>query len=118
MRCARPAPQVQVRLLMRNAGLPHRRDGRAGALATSLMACGVEIHEHTPAFPCQGDAGRRALGDRRLVNIDPISLLLNLEANLIVRDADFGADLAREISRAIAVSEPVTPQRLRSGAGW
>lgn len=107
---------VQVRLLMQ--GKPDYRIAAMAArvLYDELMACGVEIHEYTPAFlhakVMLVDEHWATVGSS---NIDPISLLLNLEANLIVRDADFGADLAREISRAIAVSEPVTPQRLRSG---
>ena len=52
----------------------------------------------------------------RSSNIDPLSLLLNLEANLIVHDAPFAADLARRIDAAIVVSHEV----LRAGAarGW
>ncbi|HEX7385226.1 MAG TPA: cardiolipin synthase ClsB, partial [Burkholderiaceae bacterium] len=41
-------------------------------------------------------------------NIDPLSLLLNLEANVMVRDADFCAALSREIDAAFAASREVT----------
>ena len=41
-------------------------------------------------------------------NIDPLSLLLNLEANVIVRDAPFSAALGREIDAAVAASREVT----------
>jgi cardiolipin synthase len=107
---------VQVRLLMQ--GKPDYRIAAMAArvLYDELMACGVEIHEYTPAFlhakVMLVDEHWATVGSS---NIDPISLLLNLEANLIVRDEAFGAELAREIGRAIAVAEPVTPQRLRSG---
>ena len=106
---------VQVRLLMQ--GKPDYRIAAMAArvLYDELMACGVEIHEYTPAFlhakVMLVDEHWATVGSS---NIDPISLLLNLEANLIVRDEAFGAELAREIDRAISVSEPVTPQRLRS----
>ncbi|MFM2341707.1 MAG: cardiolipin synthase ClsB [Pseudomonadota bacterium] len=107
---------VQVRLLMQ--GKPDYRIAAMAArvLYDELLACGVEIHEYTPAFlhakVMLVDDSWATVGSS---NIDPISLLLNLEANLIVRDEAFGADLAREIGQAIAVSAPVTPQHTRRG---
>jgi cardiolipin synthase len=49
-------------------------------------------------------------------NIDPLSLLLNLEANVVVRDADFAALLAGRFETVFAVSSEITgaPQR----TGW
>ena len=49
-------------------------------------------------------------------NIDPLSLLLNLEANVVVRDAGFCRTLAARLDQAFAVSEEITrPQPI---AGW
>jgi cardiolipin synthase len=49
-------------------------------------------------------------------NIDPLSLLLNLEANVVVEDAGFAAALLARFEQACAVSREVTgaPQR----TGW
>ena len=100
---------VRVRLLMQGVW-----DYRAAALAAravygELLAHGVRIHEYTPAFlhakVAVVDAEWATVGSS---NIDPLSLLLNLEANVIVRDADFSAALGREIDIAIAASREVT----------
>jgi cardiolipin synthase len=40
-------------------------------------------------------------------NIDPLSLLLNLEANVIVRDAEFAAELSSRFDAAVAMSHEV-----------
>ncbi|MFY7940322.1 MAG: cardiolipin synthase ClsB, partial [Burkholderiaceae bacterium] len=40
-------------------------------------------------------------------NIDPLSLLLNLEANVIVRDAQFNRELSSRFEQALAVSKQV-----------
>ena len=52
-------------------------------------------------------------------NIDPLSLLLNLEANLVVRDAGFAQALSERFEQAFAVSTEVTVAPVRSGfRGW
>ena len=53
---------------------------------------------------------------RRKSNIDPLSLLLNLEANVVVRDAEFAQALAARFEAAFAVSAEVTGQP--AAAGW
>ena len=83
-----------------------------------LLAAGVKIYEYTPAFL----HAKVALTDDEWAtvgssNIDPLSLLLNLEANVVVRDADFNARLAAEFDRAFAVSREVESQGRRSVEG-
>jgi cardiolipin synthase A/B len=99
---------VRVRLLMQGVW-----DYRAAALAAravygELLAHGVRIYEYTPAFlhakVAVVDADWATVGSS---NIDPLSLLLNLEANVIVRDAEFSAALGREIDAAVAASREV-----------
>jgi cardiolipin synthase len=48
-------------------------------------------------------------------NIDPLSLLLNLEANVVVRDAEFAALLAQRFEAAVAVSSEITGALRRTG---
>ncbi|MFM2053344.1 MAG: cardiolipin synthase ClsB [Pseudomonadota bacterium] len=109
---------VQVRLLMQ--GKPDYRIAAMAArvLYDELLRHGVEIYEYLPAFL---HAKVMLVDDRWATvgssNIDPISLLLNLEANMIVRDEAFSADLAREIGLAIGESEAITAHRVRS-QGW
>jgi cardiolipin synthase len=109
---------VQVRLLMQ--GKPDYRIAAMAArvLYDELMRQGVEVYEYLPAFlhakVMLVDEHWATVGSS---NIDPISLLLNLEANMVVRDATFARDLAVEIGRALAQSEAITHQRVRS-QGW
>ena len=100
---------VRVRLLMQG-----RWDYRAAAMAAralyaEMLGRGVEVYEYTPAFlhakVAVVDDDWATVGSS---NIDPLSLLLNLEANVVVRDATFTAELSAEIEEAIAASREVT----------
>ncbi len=108
---------VQVRLLMQG-----KIDYRIAALAAramydELQAHGVRVFEYTPAFlhakVAVVDADWATVGSS---NIDPLSLLLNLEANVVVRDSDFARALVQRFDAAIAVSAAVLPQQ--SPRGW
>ncbi|HSV69317.1 MAG TPA: cardiolipin synthase ClsB [Methylibium sp.] len=108
---------VQVRLLLQG-----KVDYRFAALAAQvlydeLLARGVRIFEYTPAFlhakVARVDEHWATVGSS---NIDPLSLLVNLEANLAVRDRGFAATLARELERDFAAATEITaPVPL---AGW
>jgi cardiolipin synthase len=108
---------VRVRLLLQG-----KVDYRFAALAAralydELRGHGVRIYEYTPAFlhakVAVVDDEWATVGSS---NIDPLSLLLNLEANVVVRDKAFAASLAARFEAAIAVSAEVTgaPEH----AGW
>jgi len=101
---------VQVRLLMQG-----KVDYRIAALAAralydELQAHGVRIFEYTPAFlhakVALVDDNWATVGSS---NIDPLSLLLNLEANIVVRDAEFARVLGDRFEAALAVSREVLP---------
>ncbi len=51
-------------------------------------------------------------------NIDPLSLLLNLEANVVVRDAGFAAQLTQRFEQAFAGSEEVGAPVKGGLRGW
>ncbi|MBI3156494.1 MAG: cardiolipin synthase ClsB [Burkholderiales bacterium] len=107
---------VKVRLLMQG-----KVDYRLAALAAravydELRAHGVRIYEYTPAFlhakvACV-DETWATVGSS---NIDPLSLLLNLEANVVVRDRAFTEALAARLERAFEVSTEVTTALAQSG---
>jgi cardiolipin synthase len=111
---------VRVRLLLQG-----KVDYRIAALAArvlydQLRVDGVLIYEYTPAFlhakVAVVDDDWATVGSS---NIDPLSLLLNLEANVVVRDADFAQALAARFDDAFADSLAVTDTPLRSGwRGW
>lgn len=106
---------VRVRLLLQGK-LDYRLAGWAAeALYADLLGHGVEIYEYTPAFlhakVAVVDDHWATVGSS---NIDPLSLLVNLEANVVVEDAAFTTRLASEIETAIAVSQRVGE---RAGTG-
>jgi cardiolipin synthase len=108
---------VRVRLLLQGK-LDYRLAGLAAqVLYDELLAQGVQIFEYTPAFL----HAKVALADDEWAtvgssNIDPLSLLLNLEANVIVRDAPFTRALAAAFDSAAAVSREVMAPPV--GSGW
>lgn len=108
---------VRVRLLLQ--GKP---DYRFAALAAQvlygeMLAVGVRVYEYMPAFlhakVAIVDDDWATVGSS---NIDPLSLLLNLEANVIVRDQHFTGELALRFEAAVLASREVTQPTV--GRGW
>lgn len=108
---------VQVRLLMQGkvdyavAGLAAR------VLYDELLSRGIRVFEYSPAFL----HAKVAVIDGRWTtvgssNIDPLSLWLNLEANVVVIDEAFAEALQARLEEAFAASAEVTSPPLR--AGW
>lgn len=89
------------------------------ALYGNLLAGGVEIHEYHKSFM----HAKVAVIDRRWAtvgssNIDPFSLLLAREANVVVDDEKFAAQLHASLARAMAEgARQVLPDRWRQ-APW
>ncbi len=108
---------VEVRLLLQGKADYRLAAWAARALYRELHLHGVRIHEYLPAFlhakVMLVDDDWCTVGSS---NIDPLSLLLNLEANLIVSDAGFCATLAAELGHAYADSREVLPDSLREGS--
>ena len=107
---------VRVRLLLQG-----KIDYRIAALAARVLyaemrSTGIRIYEYTPAFlhakVAIVDADWATVGSS---NIDPLSLLLNLEANVVVRDADFAKSLTQCFDEALAVSTEVVEAPTRDG---
>ena len=99
---------VRVRLLLQGkvdlpiAGLAAR------VLYDELIRHGIEIHEYQKAFlhakVMRVDKDWCTIGSS---NLDPLSLVLNMEANVIVRDQHFTATLTRELESDFADSQLV-----------
>lgn len=92
----------------------------SGFLYGYLMRGGVAIHEY-----CKRPLhGKIALIDDTWVtvgssNLDPLSLALNLEANLIFDDRDFNELLYRHLQELTqSQCKPVTMKKVRSGYWW
>ncbi|MFM8899351.1 MAG: phospholipase D-like domain-containing protein, partial [Burkholderiales bacterium] len=113
--CAAAQRGVQVRVLLQGK-LDYRIAGLAArVLYDELLGSGVQVFEYTPAFlhakVAMVDDHWATVGSS---NIDPLSLLLNLEANVIVRDADFSRELSMRFEKALAVSQRVDKTQLGS----
>jgi cardiolipin synthase len=110
---------VHVRLLLQGKVDYRIAAVAARALYEELRANGVRIFEYTPAFL----HAKVALVDDEWAtvgssNIDPLSLLLNLEANVVVRDADFAQSLARRFDALFSVSTEVLDAQRAGVRGW
>jgi cardiolipin synthase len=111
---------VRIRLLMQGK-IDYRLAGLAArVLYDEMLSRGIRIYEYTPAFlhakVAVVDGQWATVGSS---NIDPLSLLLNLEANVVVVDDAFAAHLGDRLEQAFAVSEEVTAPPVRPGLrGW
>jgi len=91
----------------------------ARVLYSELIRGGVRIHEYLPAFL----HAKVMVVDNRWAtigssNIDPLSLLLNLESNLIVRDEAFATGLRREVETAMQQSHEVLREEVLHERSW
>ncbi|WP_374257313.1 cardiolipin synthase ClsB [Aquabacterium sp.] len=110
---------VRVRLLLQGK-LDYRIAGMAAqVLYGELQSQGIRIYEYQPAFLhakvlCV-DQQWATIGSS---NLDPLSLLLNLEANLIVQDAPFVAALSEKLASDFALSREVPPSASPGSDNW
>ncbi|WP_217474012.1 cardiolipin synthase ClsB [Stutzerimonas stutzeri] len=111
---------VRVRLILQ--GQPDMPIAKFGArmLYNYLMSDGVEIHEY-----CRRPLhGKVALADYEWStvgssNLDPLSLSLNLEANLIIRDHTFNRQLHEKLDRLLQEDCRRIPlERIVRGYWW
>jgi cardiolipin synthase len=111
---------VAVRLLLQGKFDYRIAAIAARALYDEMRANRIRVFEYTPAFlhakVVVVDADWATVGSS---NIDPLSLLLNLEANVVVLDVDFASELRQRFEAAVAVSTEVTgPPAQRGWRGW
>ncbi len=97
---------VRVQLLLQGRYEYFMQYHAARPVYGALLAAGVEIHEYEPSFLHAKVAVIDAYGDRPWAtvgssNLDPLSLLLALEANVVVEDAAFAIDLRERLVHAM-----------------
>lgn len=97
---------VRVRLLLQGRYEYFMQFHAARPVYGPLLAAGVEIHEYERSFLHAKVAVVDAHGPRPWAtvgssNLDPLSLLLAREANVVVQDAHFAADLHRRLEQAM-----------------
>lgn len=116
---AAAARGVRVRLLLQGkVDLPVAA-WAARVLYEELLEGGLQIYEYTPAFlhakVARVDGDWATLGSS---NIDPLSLLLNLEANVVVRDPDCVAALRAGLAQDFAAAREVHRDELSARPRW
>ena len=97
---------VRVRLLLQGRYEYFMQYHAARPVYRTLLAAGIEIHEYTRSFLHAKVAVVDAHGDRPWAtvgssNLDPLSLLLAREANVVVADAVFARQLAERLDQAM-----------------
>ena len=102
---------VRVRLLLQGRYEYFMQYHAARPVYGRLLAAGVEIHEYRSSFlhakVAVVDAHWATVGSS---NLDPLSLLLAREANVVVRDGHFASELRERLVQAMAQGgEPVDP---------
>lgn len=108
---------VRVRLLLQGRPEYPIQHYASQVLYGELLSAGIEIHEYTRSFLHAKvgvvDDTWATVGSS---NIDPFSLLLAREANLVVHDAAFAAALRERVERAITDdSTPIQEKTRRTG---
>ena len=98
---------VRVQLLLQGRYAYFMQYHAARPVYGALLAAGVEIHEYAPSFLHAKVAVIDAHGARPWAtvgssNLDPLSLLLAREANVVVRDAAFARQLRERLVHAMA----------------
>ena len=110
---------VSVDLLLQGRADYRAAAWAAQALYRELIESGVRIHEYQRAYL----HGKVAVVDGRWAtvgssNIDPLSLLVNREANVVVEDAAFAQALAGHLRQHMYWALPIDARRLRSRVAW
>ncbi|KAF1045430.1 cardiolipin synthase ClsB [Xylophilus sp.] len=110
---------VRVRLLLQGRYEYFLQYHAARPAYGALLAAGVEIHEYAPSFL----HAKVAVVDGRWAtvgssNLDPLSLLLAREANVVVRDAGFAADLRARLQHAIEAEGVRMEPAALAGRPW
>jgi cardiolipin synthase len=94
---------VRVRLLLQGRYEYFMQYHASRPVYGALLAAGVEIHEYSVSFlhakVAVIDGHWATVGSS---NLDPLSLLLAREANVVVDDVDFAQDLRRRLVSAMA----------------
>lgn len=110
---------VRVRLLLQGRPEYPIQHYASQALYAELLAAGIEIHEYKKSFLHAKvgvvDAAWATVGSS---NIDPFSLLLGREANLVVRDSEFAQKLRAILEAAIEHDAIVVESERHVGRGW
>ncbi len=110
---------VRVRLLLQGRYEYFMQYHAARALYEPLLEAGVEIFEYAASFlhakVAVIDQSWATVGSS---NMDPLSLLLAREANLVIEAAPFAKDLRQELEQAMACHARPLDRLQHAGRAW
>ncbi len=111
---------VHIRLLLQGQFDYRLAELAARALYADLLARGVRVFEYRAAFlhakVAQVDGQWATIGSS---NLDPTSLVLNLEANVVVWDEGLATEVRQAFEKALSGAEEVLAERQPPGwRGW
>ena len=110
---------VRVRLLLQGRYEYFLQYHATRALYGKLLEAGVEIHEYTASFlhakVAVIDSQWATVGSS---NLDPLSLLLAREANLVMDDAGFATRLHERLEAAIRQGSAMVDARILANRPW
>ena len=114
---------VRVQLLLQGRYEYFMQYHAARPVYGALLAAGVEIHEYAPSFLHAKVAVIDAHGARPWAtvgssNLDPLSLLLAREANVVVKDAAFARELRARLVQAIEQADQRLDARAYAARPW
>lgn len=110
---------VRVRLLLQGRYEYFLQYHATRPVYGALLRAGVEIHEYAPSFL----HAKVAVVDRNWAtvgsaNIDPLSMLLAREANVVVEDADFSRALRESLAQDITEGGRAVDARTYAARPW
>ncbi|MBP6850068.1 MAG: cardiolipin synthase ClsB [Rhodoferax sp.] len=110
---------VRVRLLLQGRYEYFLQYHASRPVYGALLAAGVEIHEYATSFL----HAKVAVVDMRWAtvgssNLDPLSLLLAREANVVVDDADFAHELRQRLEEAMTQGGQVLEAQAFANRPW
>jgi cardiolipin synthase len=109
---------VRVRLLLQGK-IEYRMQYHAThALYAELLSAGIEIYEYMPSYLHAKVAVIDNVATVGSSNLDPFSLLLAREANVVVDNADFAGDLRLKLEEEIERGGRLVRTTDHNGRGW
>lgn len=109
---------VRVRLVLQGKIEYRMQYYATHALYAELLGAGIEIYEYMPSYLHAKVAVIDHVATVGSSNLDPFSLLLAREANVLVDDADFARDLRQELEAEIASGGRLVQPKEHNGRGW
>jgi cardiolipin synthase len=109
---------VRVRLLLQGKIEYHLQYHATRWIYDYFLRQGVEIFEYMPSFLHAKVAVIDSIAIVGSSNLDPFSLLLAREANLVIDDAGFAAELRQSLQAAMMLGSKIIEQRLYDSRGW